>query len=261
MRVLEEPRRRSGRRGSCGLAGAIPSLDTESEMQWRSRIRLVDEVAGVLRDRIYAGDLAPGMPLRQEQLASELDVSRTPLREALRILEREGLVTVEPNRGVRVISADLPALLAAYEVREVLDGLAARLATKNRSPDLVQRLREIVHRQQKALTPWQAVRYTEENVAFHARVIEAGGNEFLTAQLPLVPLTAQVFTPVERADPSRAELAVGEHIGIIEAIEQGLDEKAERRARAHIRRTREALAAEPASAAEAGTRSAAFDVK
>jgi DNA-binding GntR family transcriptional regulator len=230
-------------------------------MQWRSRIRLVDEVASVLRDRIYAGDLAPGMPLRQEQLASELDVSRTPLREALWILEREGLVKVEPRRGVRVISADLPTLLAAYELREVLDGLAARLATENRPPNLVKTLRQIVGRQQDALTPWQAVRYTEENVAFHGAVIDAAGNDFLTAQLPLVPLTAQVFTPIERADPSRAKVAVEEHSGIIEAIEQGLDEEAERRARAHIRRTREALVAEPVSAAEGTAQGATFEVE
>jgi len=59
---------------------------------WRSRIRLVDEVVDVLRKRIYDGAYAPGEPLRQEQLSAELSVSRTPLREAFWMLEREGLV-------------------------------------------------------------------------------------------------------------------------------------------------------------------------
>ena len=212
-------------------------------MQWQSRVRLVDEVAAVLRDRIYAGDFPPGMRIRQEQLAAELDISRTPLREALRVLEREGLLRVEPKQGVRVISADLPTLLAAYEVREVLDGLAARLAARHSTEELVRELGEIVDRQRTTLEPWDAVHYTEANVEFHAAIIRAAGNEFLTAQLPLVPMTAQVFTPVARAEPSRAERAVTEHVGIAEAIAAGNEKAAERRARAHIRATIEPLAA------------------
>ncbi len=61
-------------------------------VEWKSRTRLVDEVVDVIRDRIYEGTYPPGAPIRQEQLAAELNVSRTPLREALRMLEREGLV-------------------------------------------------------------------------------------------------------------------------------------------------------------------------
>ncbi len=99
-----------------------------NKVQWRSRVRLVDEVADELRERIYSGSYALGSKLRQEELAEELQVSRTPLREALRVLESEGLLHSEPGRGVRVVPADVKKFLAAYQLREVIDGLAARLA-------------------------------------------------------------------------------------------------------------------------------------
>ncbi len=67
--------------------------------EWRSQTRLLDEVAEALRERIYAGVYAPGAILRQEHIAAEFGISRTPLREALRVLERDGLVIHLPGRG------------------------------------------------------------------------------------------------------------------------------------------------------------------
>lgn len=74
-------------------------------IDWNSRVRLVDEVVQELRDRIYEGRYPPGTRLRQEQLAAELNVSRTPLREAFRKLESEGFVILSSGRGVRVVPA------------------------------------------------------------------------------------------------------------------------------------------------------------
>ena len=223
-----------------------------AEMEWRSRVRLVDEVVAVLRDRIYEGHFAPGAPLRQEQLAAELRVSRTPLREALRMLEREGLVKVEPGRGVRVISADDHTLLDAYELREVIDGLAARLAAQRRTEATLGRLSALLERQHASLEPWDPGAYTATNVAFHTEIIAAAGNEFVSTQLPLVPLTSQIFVPVKRVDRSRAERAVAEHEGIRAAIAAQEPEEAERLARAHIRTTIDTLV--PHRDAEAGMR-------
>ena len=221
------------------------------EMQWRSRIRLVDEVAEALRENIYTGRIQPGTRLRQEQLAAELDVSRTPLREALRMLEREGLVAVDPNRGVRVISADRKTLLAAYALREVVDGLAARLAARAQPPDLLPVLTSAIERQRRAVTPWNPTRYTAANVEFHSAIMEATRNEFVASQTPLVHMTSRVFVPNAEVDSSRADLAIAEHVGIAEAIEQGLGEEAELRARDHIRNTVSALTTVLESAANA----------
>lgn len=205
--------------------------------EWRSRVRLVDEVVDVIRDRIYDGLYAPGEPIRQEQLAGELNVSRTPLREALRMLERDGLVKVVPGRGLRVVDADLCTLVDAYEVREVIDGLAARLVARRRDGTTAERLRALVDEQAAVLDPWQPARYTTKNVEFHRVVLEACGNEHVISQLPLVRMTSQIFTPLRLLDDRRARQAVSQHLAIVESIAAGDEAGAEERAREHIRST------------------------
>jgi DNA-binding GntR family transcriptional regulator len=206
---------------------------------WRSRIRLVDEVAEELRQRIYTRRHPPGSKLRQEQLAAELGVSRTPLKEALRVLEAEGLVTVSPRGGVQVKSPTVSTLLAAYELREVVDGLAARLAARSRgaATDVDGFLAE----QEACLRDWDGAVWTLSNVAFHGAILEASDNEYVAGQMSLLRLTAQVFVPVARLGPTRAAGALREHAAIAEAIREGDAEQAERLARAHIRVTIEAI--------------------
>lgn len=215
-----------------------------SEIAWKGRVRLVDEVAEVLRERIYAGAYPPGSALRQEQLAADLQVSRTPLREALRVLEREGLLTAEPGRGVRVVAIDLETLLEAYAVREVLDGLAARLAAERARPADVAEL-EAMLAHQRAVTgasgTFDAGAYTRANVAFHARIVALADNAFVTGQLPIVPLTSQVFVPKRLVAEERARSAVAEHGRIADAIARGDGAAAEEEARRHIRVTIEGL--------------------
>ena len=206
-------------------------------VQWRSRVRLVDEVAQELRERIYAGTYEAGMQLRQEQLAEELQVSRTPLREALRVLEREGLLRSEPGRGARVVSADVKKLLDAYQLREVIDGLAARLAAESDDAVARRRLAEVVKEQQSALEPWHAASYVLRNVEFHIAVFGLADNEYLAGQIPLVRMTSQVFMPVGPVEKERAELAVAEHERVAEAIAAGDAKEAERLAREHIATT------------------------
>ena len=215
--------------------------DGSQTMKWQSRVRLVDEVADVLRERIYEGRYALGAPLRQEQLAGELDVSRTPLREALRLLEREGLVTVLPGRGVRVVSGDVDRLLAAYGLREVVDGLAARLAAERSTPELHAALEQILSEQRRAVADWNPGVYTASNVRFHAEIVRGAGNEYVEAQLPLVRMTSQVFTPVKLVELERAQQAVQEHEVIAAAIASGDSERAEGLARAHIHNTIDSL--------------------
>jgi DNA-binding GntR family transcriptional regulator len=207
------------------------------ELEFRGRVRLVDEVAQLLRERIYSGAYPPGTKLRQEQLADQLRVSRTPLREALRVLERDGLVQSEPGRGVRVIEAD-PALLAeAYDLREAVDGAAARLAARHATAADAARLHAQLAVQRAAVEPWDAAAYTLTNVEFHTLVMELSGNRFIMAELPLVRMTSQVFTPVMLLPPERGHAAVADHEEIVDAIAANDPERAERRARAHIRET------------------------
>lgn len=209
----------------------------QGPVTWRSRVRLVDEVAEELRERIYSGDYALGTKLRQETLAEELQVSRTPLREAMRVLESEGLLHSEPGRGVRVISADVDKLLRAYRLREVIDGLACRLAAE--SPDASRReaLAALIEPQELALNPWDAGAYTRENVAFHIAIMEIADNEYVLSQAHTVRMTSQVFTPVALLEFGHARTAVNQHYDIAEAIAGGDGDAAEEVGRAHIRTT------------------------
>jgi DNA-binding GntR family transcriptional regulator len=210
---------------------------TTKRVTFRSRVRLVDEVAAELRERIYSGDYPLGAPLRQEELAEDLQISRTPLREAIRVLENEGLLHSEPNRTVRVVSADLDNFLAAYQLREVLDGLAARLAAGSADRAGREALAEIIERQQAAIDPWDDAAYTNTNVEFHTAVIDLADNQYLRSQLPIVRMTSQVFGPVKLLGPERAAQAVEQHRAIAAAIAAGDGEAAERLGRAHIRST------------------------
>jgi DNA-binding GntR family transcriptional regulator len=208
-----------------------------SELELRERIRLVDEVAQLLRERIYSGAFPPGTKLRQEQLAEQLRVSRTPLREALRVLERDGLVHAEPGRSVRVVEADPCALVEAYRLREAVDGIAARLAAERATHEGIERLQRHLAVQRGALDPWDAGTYTITNVEFHTMVMQMAGNRYIMSELPLVRMTSQVFTPVGLLPPERGRTAVADHAEIVAAIAGRDGDRAEDRARHHIRQT------------------------
>lgn len=214
----------------------------EQRVIWRSRVRLVDEVAAELRERIYAGAYAPGAKLRQDELAEDLQVSRTPLREALRVLESEGLLVNEPGRGVRVVMADLTRFLAAYRLREMIDALAARLAAESEDAQARASVATLIEHQEAALDPWDPREYTRTNVAFHTRIMEVGGNEYVMAEAPIVRMTSQVFTPVAFLAFQSARTAVDQHVEIAAAIAAGDGDQAERLARGHIRTTMERMA-------------------
>ena len=191
----------------------------------------------MLRQRICNSRYPPGVALRQVQIAEDLKVSRTPLREALRLLEREGLVSAKGGSGVTVASVDLAQMMDAYAMREVLDGLAASEASQRAGPASIARLFEIIECQQRSVEPWVPDDYTRTNVEFHAVIIAMAGNVFLTRQLPIIHMTSQVFTPRILLDAGRAVSAIAEHIEIAHAIERGDRQAAEATARKHIRST------------------------
>jgi DNA-binding GntR family transcriptional regulator len=202
---------------------------------------LNDDVVELLRHRIYSGEYPLGTPLRQEQLADELGVSRTPLREAFRTLRREGLLQ-ESSQGVRVMSLDLEKVHQAYMLREVLDGLTARLAAAHPTPELKASLQAHLDRQRRAVGEDDYAVYTEANIGFHTAIWEATENEFVLAESHILRITAQMFVPTALIPRTLAVEAVDAHQRIADALLAGHGERAELLARAHIRHTIDALA-------------------
>ena len=139
---------------------------------------------------------------------------------------------------MRVVEADPERLLEAYNLREAVDGVAARLAAAARDG---RRRRAACTRSSSASaprsSPWDAAAYTLANVEFHTMVMELSANRFVMAELPLVRMTSQVFTPVKLVPEARGKAAVLDHAAIVEAIAGHDPEAAERLARAHIAAT------------------------
>jgi DNA-binding GntR family transcriptional regulator len=201
----------------------------------------VDEIADVLRERILNGRIAPGAALPQAALAEDLSFGRAGVGEALRILGREGLVEeAGPGAAARVAANGADVLFAAFEVREVLDGLAARLAATHRGPALGRRCRAALERQQAAVEAGDREGYLQADVAFHLALVEGSANPVLLTQLSTLRSTSRSATVLALGHLRRA---IDQHELILAAICCAQPDRAEAAARAHVRTTIDALQA------------------
>jgi DNA-binding GntR family transcriptional regulator len=207
----------------------------------RQRSRLVDDIQNELRERIFSGRYMPGAELRQEAVAEELDVSRTPLREALRVLQNEGLLTIGTGNRVSVISADQARLEDALVMREAVDGAAARSAATARAEGLELVVLDALEAQRAALVDWDRTAFARADADLHVALLDATRNPYLQAQAPLVRLTIQVFQAGGEFDVDSARSKTLEHQGIVDAVLSADADAAESLARAHIRRVADQL--------------------
>jgi len=219
-----------------------------------NRPRLVDDVVRVLREKIIRGELPAGTQLLQIDLANQLGISRTPLREAFRILENDGyLRTSNNNRTVEVVTFTAAEMRDMYEIREVIDGLAARLAaTRGLSAEAERAARRQLAEMASTSKPHDPLRRIEAHAAFHSLFLEQSGNGRLASLIPLIRASsAAVFLPFIE-NPEVVELTVSgrvltykqmldesqdSHIAILDAVLEGKGSKAETAARKHIGRT------------------------
>ncbi len=204
-----------------------------------TRRRLVDEATQALRDAILSGRLPSGARLRQMDLAARLGISRTPIREALGRLQQEGLVEILPAAGVRVAVLDLTEAAELYDVREVLDGLAARLAARRADTTALAVLDKALTRMVRCLEREESNQWFPAHVAFHDGIFRAAGNARLQAMSSVVRLSIRHFHPLLLRTANRLEDALREHRGIFDAIAAHEETEAERLARAHIANAKE----------------------
>lgn len=209
-------------------------------MRVSSAERIADAVYEQLRERIFSGDLPAGARLSVPAIAEELDVSRSPVRDAVLRLTQERLAREEPRRGAVVARVGPEELAALYEVREVLEGLAARLAVENAGRRLVDRLREVLAEHEQAVASADVQRHMDLDMRFHALVRQAGANPEATRLLDDIQTQIRLAmrTTTVTGGPQQA---VEDHRRILAAIESGDPYQAERVARAHIARLRAVL--------------------
>lgn len=184
-----------------------------------------------LLDDIRNGTLAPGTRLRETDLADRLGISRTPVREAIRQLEADGLVTHLPRQGATIRSLDHAEIVELYEMRAVLEGTAARLAARAAS-DI--ELAELAALNGDMATAIAGPPAREVNRQFHRMLLDAARNRFLVKSMSALQKTLLILGPTTLADPSRATAAVAEHAAVLAALQARDGAKAESAMRAHV---------------------------
>lgn len=187
-----------------------------------------DLVAAMLRELIFTGEIPAGRALRQRDLAARFDVSQTPVREALRRLESEGLVVGDAHRGFTVIEASAGATEENYQIRAALESLGAALAAKNIEPDGIDQLTAL-NAEMRALAE-DDPRYAELNRNFHFAIYEYAKSPLLLSQMRLLWQSLHGGPRVLRTHRESTE----QHDRIIDALRQGDAEAASALTHDHI---------------------------
>ncbi len=204
-----------------------------------STIRVRDQ----LQHAILEGSLEPGERLRAEALAQRFGTSRTPVREALLVLEAEGLVTLEPHKGAVVSAFDGADLLELYEIRALIEPhAAARAAERITAPDKV-RLVELADRA-AALDPAVPTAIDEHialNVTFHRTILEAAASQRLTTAMRAVAGIPRIFRQVFWRDEAQRAQSLACHRELAAAVRAGRPQMAEAVMRMHILGARDFL--------------------
>lgn len=178
---------------------------------------------GVLRDAIVSTELEPGRQISENELADKLGVSRTPVREALRKLETDGLVASLPNRGFIVRRMEARDVRDLYEARECIEAFCARTAAARRTAGFLNELRAL-HRMYAALLAGRGDRRRLGMLvdkAFHVRIAEQAGNPHLTALLSNMFDRLILTRPMEDFPLDRMGKAVAEHAEALAHLESG----------------------------------------
>lgn len=180
---------------------------------------------------IKSGQLLPGARLRETELAERLGISRTPVREAIRQLEADGLVTHQARQGATIRNLDYAEVIELYEMRSVLEGTASRLAAR-----MAQRVEvvELTELNDALATSEPGAAAQELNRQFHRTLLDAARNRFLVKTMSALQKTLLILGPTTLSDPTRPEAAAAEHAAVIRAIAAHDGDAAEAAMRAHV---------------------------
>jgi DNA-binding GntR family transcriptional regulator len=203
---------------------------------------LDQKVYQILKTMITERKLLPGEKIRQEKLAQELGISRTPLVAALKFLEHEKLVESKPRRGFFVRLFQIQEMVSIFELREVLEGLAARRAAGQVTDAQIDRLQEFFHpfKQMKEIIDYRS--YSQEDRAFHNFVIQIGAKEFLRSILETYNIISFSYQVVASEGLVRSpNETLAEHLAVIEAICERDPEAAEDLMRSHFKKSAASL--------------------
>ncbi len=197
----------------------------------------------LIRQAILDGGLSPGERLKEEELAQQLGISRTPVREALLILQTEGLVEAAPNRGATVRAHDADDLDDLYQLRALLEGYAARQAALRATNEAIAALWASCDRFASVAREDDVRAIVQENIFFHHAVLEAAGSGRLAGMVRKVIELPLVYKSYIWYSPRQREISVHYHRQITHALETRDAERAEWVMKEHVFEARDLLVA------------------
>ena len=192
-----------------------------------------------LRRKILIGEFRPGERIQEERLAEMLSISRTPVRDALRRLQRDGLVRLAGHGGATITPLNAAELEDLYEVRTALESLAARLAAERATGDHVTLMREALLAAQQAWIRGDKIGVLEANSTFHDTIYRAAGSRYLREVLETVRAPLLLFRATICYAPGEYDRVLAEHRVLVEQIEQHNPAGAEAAMRDHMQSDRE----------------------
>jgi DNA-binding GntR family transcriptional regulator len=213
----------------------FPSGAETEKVARQKRQTLHHGVLSALRDLIVHSELPPGIRLTEAVLCERLRVSRTPLREALKVLSHEGLVEILPNRGARVVRLMLEDVKHLFEVIGALESFAGRLACERITDAEICEVKAIHYQMQASFIRLDLPEYFRLNQAIHKRIVEAAGNPVLTKtheNLNARLLRARYLA--SQSDRDRWAAAMREHELIIDALNRRAAEELAELLREHL---------------------------
>ena len=202
---------------------------------------LHDEVAAQLRERIFAGELAPGAFLDEVALAAQMEISRTPLREALKVLTAEGLVRHEPRRGCFVNQVTARDLDEIFPVIALLEGRCAHEAALHASDADIERLQALHDKLGRHAKARRINEYYAVNFEIHEAIIALADNRWLAQVIGDLRKIVKLARLQQLHAPGRLDQSLAEHMAVFAALKARDAEGAEAAMRTHLSRQRVAL--------------------
>ncbi len=194
-----------------------------------------------LEDMILTGLLKPGERINESKLSAKLEVSRAPIREACRQLEKHGMVQIIARRGTFVANIAVSEVKELYDIRASLDALAAEKAAVLRTPEDLDEFRNILKNMQDGLEADNAKAYFQANMIFHRSIVRISGNKNLESLIEGIYNKASLCRKTNLSLPERMSISYRQHTYIFKAIEAGNPMEASTQMKHHVIEARDAL--------------------
>ena len=216
---------------------------TQGQKDGRDKYSLRGRVFQSIREDILSGRYEQNTELKEAAIGAELGVSRTPVREALRQLELEGLVTIIPNRGAYVNMITAKDVQDIYVIRSMLEGLCPRWATQSITDEQLDSMEETLCLSEYHTSKKNYEKLYELDSLFHEQLYEAGGSRILNHILSDFHDYVKMVRKATISTSSRSVTSTEEHRAIFEAIKEKDPDKAEALAKEHVKHTIESIQA------------------